>query len=424
MAKSSLLRALILTGLLTFLAAAPALADAPAAQEIACIVGRPCPPTPPGYFRQTGFAITQAQFLNYFERRGGVPTFGYPVSRTVRFLGYPTQFFQRQVMQLWPDGSVHLLNLLDAAFMPYATFNYSTMPTVDPQLVAAAPSPSDPNYGAEAIAFVRAHAPDTWNGLPVGFSRAFFGTVSPAAAFPNQAASSPQVQALLPLVQLEVWGLPTSQPAYDPNNHGFVYLRFQRSVLMYDSACDCTHGLLFGDYLKAIITNRNLPTDVAKEAANSRFLAQYAPGQPGWLARPDQLPDTDLTEAFSPLLLPLTGQPACGSITIGGTQRPADPAVAQAAEQCFAAAIPACTPTSLAVTWLGVDAGVTRTFSLSGASGSCTATDDVQHYRVPETNPPGATATYPCLGAALTATGLQFTGCGADGDVTVPAAAT
>ena len=221
--------------------------------------------------------------------RGGPPTFGYPVSQTVRFLGLPTQFFQRQVMQLWPDGSVHLVNLLDSGFMPYATFNFATIPVTDAGLIAEAPNPTDPNYGSEALAFIRDHAPNTWNGLPVNFAQRFFGTVSPQAAFPNQAATSPQVQALLPLVQLEVWGLPTSQPAYDPHNHGFVSLRFQRGVMLYAVSCDCTPGLLFGDYLKAIIVDQHLPVDLAQEASGSRFFAQYAPGQPEWLARPQEV---------------------------------------------------------------------------------------------------------------------------------------
>lgn len=281
---------------------------APAAAAV-CPLNRPCPPVPigqPRFFPQTGFSVDQDQFWNYFQRRGGLTTFGYPVSRSFRFLGYTTQFFQRQVMQLWPDGSVHLLNLLDAGFMPYTTFNFSTFPATDPQLIAEAPSPSDPLYGAKAVAFVRANAPDEWNGLPVRFAQTYFGTVSPLAAFPGQAASSPQVQALLPLVQLEVWGLPTSMPAYDPTNHGFVYQRFQRGVMMYDDACSCTQGVLFGDYLKSIIVGRPLPVDLAQEAAASPYLDQLAPGQPNWIARPSQLPNTDLTDAFTPTPQPLT----------------------------------------------------------------------------------------------------------------------
>jgi hypothetical protein len=268
----------------------------------------PCPPPPfgpPRYFRQTGFRIDEDAFWNYFQRRGGVTTFGYPTSRTFELTGYRTQFFQRQVMQLWPDGSVHLLNLLDSGLMPYTTFNFSAFPAPDPQIIAAAPNPTDPNYGAEAISFIRSYATDTWNELPVAFARTYFGTVTPEAAFPGQAASSPQVLALLPLVQLEVWGLPTSAPAYDPNNHNFVYLRFQRGVMMFDESCACTQGVLFGDYLKAIIEDKGVPTDLSAEASGSAYFAQYAPSQPNWLARPAQLPNTDLTSAFSPTPLPL-----------------------------------------------------------------------------------------------------------------------
>lgn len=266
-----------------------------------CRSNAPCPP--PFFFRyfpQTGFSIDQDQFWSYFQRRGSVATFGYPISRTFRLQGFSTQFFQRQVMQLWPDGSVHLLNLLDTRIMPYTTFNFSTFPAPDPQLIAEAPNPTDPNYGAEALAFIRSHAPDEWNGQPVHFARIFFGTVTPLAAFPGQAANSPQVQALLPLVQLEVWGLPTSAPAYDPTNLGFIYLRFQRGVIMYDLSCSCTQGVLFGDYLKSIIEGQHLPTDLAQEASASPYFAQYAPDQPGWLARPNQLPNSDLTAAFNP----------------------------------------------------------------------------------------------------------------------------
>ena len=59
-----------------------------------------------------------------------------------------------------------------------------------------------------------------------------------------------------------------------------------------------TEGLLLADYLKSIVTARNLPADLAAQAAGSRFLAQYCPGAPRWVCRPADLPDTDLTFAF------------------------------------------------------------------------------------------------------------------------------
>src|SRR5262245_52435072 len=58
------------------------------------------------YFPETGFAVEEPKFVEYFIRRGRVPTFGFPISRSIHFQGLPTQFFQRIVIQLTPDGSV------------------------------------------------------------------------------------------------------------------------------------------------------------------------------------------------------------------------------------------------------------------------------------------------------------------------------
>src|SRR5690242_19262471 len=66
------------------------------------------------YFPETGYRIANAQFADYFAKRGGLRTFGYPVSRAFLFLGTQVQFFQRQIMQVRPDGGVGTLNILDA----------------------------------------------------------------------------------------------------------------------------------------------------------------------------------------------------------------------------------------------------------------------------------------------------------------------
>jgi N-acetylmuramoyl-L-alanine amidase len=95
-----------------------------------------------------------------------------------------------------------------------------------------------------------------------------------------------------------VWGLPTSKPAYDPTNHDFIYQRFQRGIMHYDKGCGCTQGLLLADYFKAILTNRNLPGDLADQAKSSKLFAQFAPGQPQALARPNDLPGANLQDAF------------------------------------------------------------------------------------------------------------------------------
>jgi hypothetical protein len=66
----------------------------------------------------------------------------------------------------------------------------------------------------------------------------------------------------------------------------------------YDAGCGCTQGILFGDYLKDILTGQNLPADLAAEAQDSALYKQYDPDSAGYLARPDQLAASDLTFAF------------------------------------------------------------------------------------------------------------------------------
>ena len=261
--------------------------------------GASCAPPLPHdgrYFAQTGYRVDQDAFWGYFQARGGVATFGYPVSRTFHLLGFTTQLYQRQAMQLAPDGSVRLLNLLDGGLLPYTRFNGSTFPAADPHVTAAAPAPGSPGYAAAVVTFVRAQAPDAWQGQATRFFQTFQGAVGPAQAFPHGGGSA----ALLPLLNLEVWGLPTSAPMVDPTNHNFIYQRFQRGVMHYDAGCGCTQGVLFGDYLKGVLTNQGLPPDLADEALPNPLFRQYDPDSAGWLARPEQAPGTDLTYAFEP----------------------------------------------------------------------------------------------------------------------------
>ena len=120
----------------------------------------------------------------------------------------------------------------------------------------------------------------------------------------NPAGGSWQSPGILALVNLDLWGLPTSAPEYDPANHGFVYLRFQRGIMQYDASCACTHGILLADYLKSVLTGSSapgaLPADLAQEAAHSPFLDQYDPAAPNWVRHPGRLPNTEMTDAFTP----------------------------------------------------------------------------------------------------------------------------
>ena len=91
------------------------------------------------YFPQTQFRIDNDAFWDFFQHRGQVRTFGYPVSRVFQLDGFQVQIFQREVMQLQPDGGVQTLNLLDPGLMPYTRINGSTFPAPDPAVIAATP---------------------------------------------------------------------------------------------------------------------------------------------------------------------------------------------------------------------------------------------------------------------------------------------
>src|SRR5262245_43450277 len=138
------------------------------------VSGAPAVPHDARYFAQTGFRIDNDVIWDYFNRRGGVPTFGYPVSRTFTFRGVPTQFFQRRIVEIGPNGQARQANLLDPELMPYTRINGATFPGPDPAVQSAAPAATD---AAATLAFVQRMAPDQVNGRPVNFYRTFANTV-------------------------------------------------------------------------------------------------------------------------------------------------------------------------------------------------------------------------------------------------------
>jgi hypothetical protein len=246
------------------------------------------------YFAETGYRIDNDAIWDYFTHRGGLRTFGQPTSRTFQFMGAATQFFQRQIVQVTSSGAPHTLNLLDAGLLPYTKFNGSTLPAADPALASAAPAPGSPGYGQAVVEFVQKNAPDTFDGEPVKFSETFNHTVTLAEAFPEGNGSD----SLLPILNLELWGMPTSKPTRDPANNNFIYQRFQRGIMHYDVSCKCTQGLLLADYVKDIITGQNLPDDLAAQAASSPLFKQYDMASHSGPLRRTELAGTNFTNAF------------------------------------------------------------------------------------------------------------------------------
>src|SRR5579862_49340 len=147
----------------------------------------PNPSTPHDsrYYSQTGFRIDNDTFWTYFLARGGVPTFGYPTSRTFTFLGFTSQFFQRRVMQLDQSGNPRLLNLFDQGLFPYTNINGSTFPGPDPSVQGAAPVSSSATYSTDIISFIQNNAPNSFNGRSTNFYNTFASQVPVGAAFPN-----------------------------------------------------------------------------------------------------------------------------------------------------------------------------------------------------------------------------------------------
>ncbi|HLZ27586.1 MAG TPA: hypothetical protein VKV73_09725 [Chloroflexota bacterium] len=219
----------------------------------------------PRMFAQTGFRIDRDSFWDYFSHRGGVATFGYPVSRDFLFQGCTSQFFQRLIVQQCANQGVGTVNLLDDGLLPYTKMNGSTFPSADPVLTSGAPKVDSPNYATAILDYVRKSAVDTFDGQPVKFQSTFFNTIKADVA----GTSDPNI---LGLLDLEIWGAPTSAPAYDPTNRNFIYQRFQRGIMHYDKSCGCTQGLLLADHLKELLTGDNLPGDLALQAAASPLL--------------------------------------------------------------------------------------------------------------------------------------------------------
>jgi hypothetical protein len=251
------------------------------------------PVGPRRFFPITGFRIEGKQ-LDYFDRRGGLNAFGYPISRPFRLLGHRVQLFQRQALEERSDGSIGTLNVLDEEFLPYTRFNGAVIPAIDRELLKDAPTPGSPGYATAVLRWIDRVALDDWEGLPVRFNWVFRNTVRFETAFPDGRGD----RAIAPGLNLELWGLPTSRPARDPANHDFAYQRFQRGVMHFDRATGATQGLLLAAYLKAIMTAQELPRDLEADARGGRFYRQYDPNAPKGLLRAEELPDSDLTDAF------------------------------------------------------------------------------------------------------------------------------
>ena len=90
------------------------------------------------YFTQTGYRISEDAFWNYFQVRGGAAhASAIPSPTPSTCTGTKVQIFQRQILQLRPDGGVQTMNILDDGLLPYTRMNGSTFPAADPSVIVA-----------------------------------------------------------------------------------------------------------------------------------------------------------------------------------------------------------------------------------------------------------------------------------------------
>ena len=303
------------------------------------------------YFAETGFSVAPGALYDYFRHRGGVRTFGPPISNRFSLLGQDVQIFRRHVLGLNLDGSVATISLLDTGAVPSTSIGGRTLPDADDDLVYGAPRPGTADYATLAQAFVRANAPEQWEGERVGFHSAFLQTVKLRDAFPTGGGDA----GLLPGFAQEIWGLPVSQPMRDPQVPDVIYLRWERGVMAYDRRANQVQVAQLGEMFKAVLTGENLPTDLAAAAEGSPFYRQFAPNALNGVARPAELPRTVLAGAFPQPAVSTTSTQAAvpvnaGLDTYGVTRSAAQVAapagqalapVAQAAPSGVATATPA-----------------------------------------------------------------------------------
>ncbi len=259
------------------------------------------PTTGPRLFPATGFAVANDAIWVYYHRRGGPRTFGSPISRLMRIGGAEVQLFERGMLQVGEGGAVTALNLLEPPFLTFQNLGDVLLPSVAEDLVANAPSPDQPDFGERAQEFVRVNSPQEFEGLNPQFYSAFLGTVRFSDAF-FDGRGDPN---LLPGFNLEIWGLPRSQPSFfttapEQTDATRALLLYQRGVMVHDSGAGITAPLPLGRYIRALLMGDDSLPALVEAAQESPLWAQYDPEAVGWVARPDELPDSNLVLAFTP----------------------------------------------------------------------------------------------------------------------------
>jgi hypothetical protein len=191
--------------------------------------------------------------------------------------------------------------LLDSSWLRDDVFGDLIVPSSLDELIQTAPDPSGARFGDLSQEFVRQHAVQQFADLQTQFYTSFLSTVQLWDAF-YDGAGDPH---LLPGFNLEVWGFPASAPAHRQLEGGRIddrvaLQRFQGGLMQHDGVTRTTNSVALGYYLKAVLTaNRSLAV-LSAAAESSPLWAQYSTEGIDWVARPDELPASNLALAFEP----------------------------------------------------------------------------------------------------------------------------
>ena len=266
----------------------------------------------PASVAATGYALSDPTIATYFNQHGGIAALGGPISNPMRLLGSRVQLFQRQAIEVRADGSVGTLDLVDGDFLPLTAIAGPGL-APDPALAARVPAAGSPNYLQLVAMDIDAAAPNDWNGTPVRFGATFRSMVRCADLVGIGACDNSTLLA----AATDLWGLPTASPVVDPHSTDFVYLRFQRGVMVHSRQAGATQWLLLGELFKQVLLGRPLPPEILGQITSSpvysRFYGQYDAQARDGLARPNELQNTSLAGAFQaapPIVAPAAAAPA------------------------------------------------------------------------------------------------------------------
>jgi hypothetical protein len=99
--------------------------------------------------------------------------------------------------------------------------------------------------------------------------------------------------------------------------------------------------------------------------------------------------------------------------------QPSDANKAKSSENCFWQAFQHCQPATLIFVEHSLDTESDHTFTIKSNNGTCSVSDTVKNYIVP--NHLTSTKTYTCGNLLSQADGLHFVACGASGNIHIPA---